>query len=71
MRRRNLDDTTFFMFHKTVIVKKENNSAKICLRKKYYIQVGVLQRLGFLSKALRLTKKLDLQRTPLKKVSPN
>ena len=31
----------------------------------YFIQVGVLWRIGFLSRALRLPKKLDLQRTPL------
>ena len=33
----------------------------------YFIQVGVLQRSSFLSKALRLPKKLDLQRTPFLK----
>ena len=36
-------------------------------KEKYSIQVEVLRRPSFLSKALRLPKKLDLRKTPLQK----
>ena len=55
------------MFPKSVILKRENNSAKFSSRKKAFIQVGALRRPSYLSEALRLPKKLDLQRTPLQK----
>ena len=69
-RRRHLDNTTFFVFPKRVILKRENDSANISPRKKYFIQVGVLRRPSFLFEALRLPKNLDLQRTPLQKSVP-
>ena len=65
LRGRHLDNTTFFVFPKSVTLKRENNSAKTSLRKKHFIQAGVLRRPNFLYEALRLPKKLDLQRTPL------
>ena len=34
LRRRHLDNTTFFVFLESVILKGENNSAKTSLRKK-------------------------------------
>ena len=67
MRRRHLDNTTFLVYPKCVILKRMNNSAQIALREKHFTQVGVLWRPSFLPKALRLPKKLDLRRTPLQK----